>query len=87
MLVSTIFLTSNASITIDLPNGTYKIKAALGNTWFGTEEMFGDEGTYSLLTFSGGAETIALADGDWELTLGGVSNGNVGSKSQSREGF
>ena len=86
-LVSTVFFNGRTTVDIYLPNGTYKIKAALGDTWFGTEEMFGDEGTYSVLTFSGGAETIALSDGDWELTLGGVSNGNVGNKSQSREEF
>jgi tetratricopeptide (TPR) repeat protein len=86
-LVSTVFFNGKTTVTINVPNGTYKIKAALGDTWFGTEEMFGDEGTYTVLTFNGGADTVALTDGEYDLTLGGVSGGNVGSKSQSREGF
>jgi len=86
-LVSTIFFNGAKTVSITLPNGSYKIKAALGDTWFGSEEMFGDKGTYMVLTFNGGAETYNFTGGEYQLTLGGVANGNVGSSGQNWNNF
>ncbi|MPN56605.1 hypothetical protein SDC9_204295 [bioreactor metagenome] len=86
-LVSTIFFNGAKTVSITLPNGSYKIKEAIGDTWFGAEEMFGDKGYYAVLTFNGGAETYNFSNGEYQLTLGGVANGNVGSNNQNWNNF
>jgi hypothetical protein len=41
-LVCSLFIASGKEVTAKLPAGTYKIKAAIGKTWFGQKEAFGD---------------------------------------------
>jgi len=86
-LVSTIFFNGKGSVTISLPNGSYKIKEAYGDTWFGTEEMFGDKGSYAILTFNGGSETLTLSNNILKLTIGTTSGSNVGSNDQNWNNF
>ncbi|MBR5996133.1 MAG: zinc-ribbon domain-containing protein [Eubacteriaceae bacterium] len=85
-LVATAFIAADKSGTVKVPAGTYTIKEAAGTKWYGTEEMFGDDGSYMLLDISG-ATSFKLTAGSWKLTIGVSSGGNVGSKNVGREGF
>lgn len=87
-LVGSVFLSPGASSTIGLSAGSYTIKAAYGDTWWGTAELFGDNGYYSLLTNQSGGTTFNLESGyDYSLQLSVSSGGNVGSRSVGRSGF
>lgn len=87
--VSSVFLRAGSNATVNLPSGTYVFKAAYGSgNWYGSKEMFGDDGTYQKLNNIGGASTFTLQGGyGYELTLEGASNGNVGSTHESRSSF
>ncbi|HBT95399.1 MAG TPA: hypothetical protein DEB24_04595, partial [Coriobacteriia bacterium] len=49
-LVSTFWVSPAGSVTLGLRSGTYTIKEAWGDPWFGEEVMFGDEGYYTIMT-------------------------------------
>ena len=90
MLVSTIFLRGGSSHTVRLPVGTYMIKTAYGDNWFGTDEYFGDENAvYVTLFLEGGIThdfrrnfiyTLTLRDSDISDTIGAWLN-------EGRDGF
>lgn len=93
VLVATMFINPGASAAISLPAGNYRIKQAIGKNWFGTEEMYGDElllSNYQVLTFDGGADTVALQNNYiYTLSLRSAAGGdnNVGSQNTKRDGF
>lgn len=87
-LVSTLFVPSGKKAVVKLPAGTYKIKAANGKNWFGPQEMFGDLGSYRLLTFFNDATMTTLKSGiSYKLSLQQLVNGDAGSNNVAREGF
>ena len=81
-LVSCVFLHTSAAVDIKLPSGTYRFKTATGEYWYGEEQLFGDEGYYQSLLFDGNNDTVYIdvGFGPYELTLGGVVDGNVGTQ-------
>jgi hypothetical protein len=89
-LVSTIFVHPGATATIQLPAGDYLFKDAVGNNWFGegADNMFGKDGRYGVMLFDGSNEVTHL-DGNmiYTITLYGVADGNVGSKSTDSSTF
>lgn len=88
VLVSTVFIASGDKTKVKLPAGTYKIKTANGRQWFGPEEMFGDDGYYSLLTFGYGETTTSLKSSYvYTLSLRSQADGNVGSQPENRDSF
>ncbi|MCL2826974.1 MAG: hypothetical protein FWD72_06175, partial [Eggerthellaceae bacterium] len=88
-LVSSIFILPGASVTIQLPANTYKIKASYGTNWFGDTDMFGDDGDYYTMTFDDqGTDTAALeANYTYTLDLSLDTGGNVGSRDEDRSNF
>jgi len=83
-----VFLAPDGSSTIGLSGGSYLIKAAYGTAWWGSTEMFGDDGYYSLLTDQSGSTIFSLDYGyGYSLELSVSSGGNVGSRSVGRSGF
>lgn len=46
-LVATVYVRDDSSATVHIPEGTYHINKAYGNTWFGEKDMFGDQGVYT----------------------------------------
>ncbi|MCR4605953.1 MAG: hypothetical protein K5639_08160 [Eubacterium sp.] len=86
-LIGCVFLHPGKTATIRLPRGTYHLKAAYSSgKWFGKKEMFGDNARYQKL-MNGGSDKFKLKGSGYILTLGGVVNGNVGTRGQSRSGF
>ena len=41
--VMTIFVRSGMTASVDVPLGTYELRYAAGNTWYGNEHLFGTE--------------------------------------------
>jgi tetratricopeptide (TPR) repeat protein len=86
-LVSTLFLNAGTSCTIEVPPGNYTIKEAAGETWFGEEILFGDEGSYEVLKFDDGNDYFVL-EYNIEVTFTlEVLDGDVGSSPIARENF
>ena len=59
-LVCTLFFNAKSKITVKLPQGSYYFTYAYGTTWFGEQEMFGDNGHYKEMVFDDNTRTIAL---------------------------
>jgi hypothetical protein len=91
VLVSTLFIASSNSASVRLPAGTYRMKVGNGTSWYGPEEAFGDDydAFYSILTFDeSGTDSYTFKSGKgYELTLGGVTDGNVGSQGEDWSSF
>jgi tetratricopeptide (TPR) repeat protein len=86
-LVSTIFLNAGGECTVDVPPGSYTIKEATGEAWFGEEIMFGDAGHYEVMLFDDGNEYFDLASNiEATITLS-VIDGDIGSLPTDREDF
>lgn len=75
--ISTIYLRGGENASITVPLGTYEIKYAAGETWYGEEELFGKNTMYSkadeLFTFSDTGYQIT----GYTITLYQVVNGNL----------
>jgi tetratricopeptide (TPR) repeat protein len=52
-LVATLFVNGGGSVEVEVPAGWYTVKQASGADWFGTEDLFGEDGSYSHMTFTG----------------------------------
>jgi tetratricopeptide (TPR) repeat protein len=85
--VSSLFIRGGDSPTLRIPTGTYMFRAAYGENWFGEEEMFGDEGHYETLIIDNATTYRIRSNYTYTLTLGGVTDGNVGSQNESRSDF
>jgi len=88
-LVSMVFIAPGKTAKFRLPSGTYKIKEAMGKgNWYGTKEMFGTDGSYEVLLFSGGAETCKLKSNYiYTLTLRDAKKANVNSRAENMTDF
>lgn len=61
VLASCLFIRSGKNLSIKLPAGTYEVKMAYSDgSWYGEKEMFGENGVYQRLLFSGNSESIKL---------------------------
>ena len=45
--ILTVFIRDGQSVKIDVPLGTYEVKYAVGQTWYGPENLFGPDTKYS----------------------------------------
>ncbi len=95
-LVASVFLAPGKTVKIKLRGlQSYTVKQAYGTTWYGLDDMFGDNGVYSVMTFKNDDGTYR--DSLWSdmafnsyyiytLTLR-QAEGDVTSNPVSREGF
>lgn len=92
-LISALFLGNGNSITASLPAGTYTVKTGVGESWFGLNDAFGEEGYYETLIFDNDRKEVTLENGyDYTLTLNfsGESDpdaDDVGSEPEAFEDF
>ncbi|MBE6478972.1 MAG: zinc ribbon domain-containing protein [Olsenella sp.] len=85
-LVRSVFISPNDSTTVNLPAGTYRMNEAHGDEWFGTDDMFGDDGSYFRCDF-GGSETFELESGySYEISPD-VDGTSINNSSTDRESF
>ncbi|NMA13602.1 MAG: hypothetical protein GX933_10555 [Chloroflexi bacterium] len=69
-LVSALFLGKGTTVTASLPAGTYTIKTGVGETWFGLNDAFGEDGYYETLLFDNDMREVTLDYGyDYTLRL------------------
>ena len=90
-LVSEVYSTSGKQMNVKLPSGTYDIRIAYGKNWFGTDEMFGDDGVYKVLVFdNNGTQTPGITFSSnyiYSLSLRQDDGGNAGAQTVGRGSF
>ncbi len=83
----TIFIQDGETIKAVIPTGTYQMRIAAGNKWYGYEKYFGKEGSYSQakenLTFEYQTDGVR----GYEITLYGVIGGNLKTQETRLEDF
>ena len=92
-LASLLFVSGSGSATTFLPGGTYKIRSAVGDTWYGTKDAFGKLGFYEFLRFDEDESdpylTYLDAGYGWTITINAAeydpSSTNVGALDSSWE--
>lgn len=70
-LILTVFIPEGGYTTFMLPAGTYRMNKGYGTMWFGTEDMFGDEGYYWKCMFGGSEEFTLEAWSGYEISSSG----------------
>ncbi|MBQ6355784.1 MAG: hypothetical protein IJI52_01675, partial [Solobacterium sp.] len=83
-LVASVFIAEDATATFWLPAGTYRMNKGYGDTWFGTEDLFGDEGRYWKCKF-GGSETFTLEAGYGYTISSGTGGTGITNSSTGRD--
>lgn len=78
-VVAQIFVAAGSSSTIKVNPGTYTMKAAYGDKWYGDIDLFGGEGKYIQLKNGASTEFTLKKNYKYTLTLATGSTGNVGS--------
>ena len=65
------YVRSGDTVTVDVPLDEYYVYFASGKTWYGEDQLFGENTSYSK------DSTITdFSEGTWEYTLNSVSGGN-----------
>lgn len=81
------FAHAGETVDIDVPIGVYNIYYAKGDTWYGLNDLFGEDTKYYRLD-----DLFVFSDDDgdyngWELTLTPVVDGNLDTESVSPDDF
>lgn len=72
-LVVMFFVRSGQSVIVEVPSGSYEIKVASGESWYGLNKLFGEETNASILD-----KVFTLSTGEsYEITLKTIENGNL----------
>jgi hypothetical protein len=83
----TIFIKGGNTVSTEVPLGTYEVKYASGEKWYGDERLFGPETDYSkaetLFTFKNNGNQI----NGYTIILYSVANGNLRTSSISPSQF
>ena len=61
--VSVLFIQENGKAIAKLPGGVYMIKSAIGEDWYGLDNAFGEDGTYSIMRLSDDGNTYTFEEG------------------------
>lgn len=75
--VMTIFVRGGTAVTTEVPLGTYEVRYASGEKWYGYEHLFGPSTGYSKAESSFRFEKTGYDITGYTLTLYRVSNGNL----------
>lgn len=82
-----IYIHGGETVEVEVPLGSYEIKYASGENWYGDKELFGIETSYNkadeLFTFSDTGYQIS----GYTIILYQVANGNLQTKSISKDQF
>lgn len=74
-LALTVFIPADGEATFRLQDGTYSMNKAYGDTWFGPDDMFGDEGSYYTCSFDGSKTFDLEAYNGYEISSGSGGTG------------
>jgi hypothetical protein len=75
--VVSVFVQGGRTVNLDVPIGTYKIKYASGENWYGTTHLFGPDTSYSKADSSFDFRVIGDQISGYTLTLYKVVDGNL----------
>ncbi len=75
--VMTIFIRGGNTVSTEVPLGTYEVKYASGNKWYGYKHLFGPETGYSKAESVFTFENTGYQISGYTITLYRVSNGNL----------
>lgn len=85
--VVTIFIRSGSNVEVTVPSGSYKLRYAVGNKWYGEKDLFGPLASYNkseeILNFSENAYTVS----GHSLFLYKVMNGNFSTQTINQNEF
>jgi hypothetical protein len=85
--VLTVFVRKGMTATIDVPLGTYEVRLAAGESWFGDEYLFGPDTAYSKADKQFAFDVINNDIRGFTLTLSLVTNGNLRTSTIKPEEF
>ena len=85
--VMTIFVRGGNTVSTEVPLGTYEVKYASGEKWYGHEHLFGPDTSYSKADTQLRFENRGGQISGYTITLYRVTNGNMRTKSIKPEQF
>ncbi|MEK6200792.1 hypothetical protein [Psychrobacter sp. P11G5] len=86
-IVMTIFIHAGQSLTTEVPLGSYDIKYASGEKWYGYEDLFGAETEYSKANSVFYFQDTGYQISGYNITLYQVTNGNLSTSEISASEF
>jgi len=75
--VMTVFVRSGTTVEVEVPLGTYEVRYASGDTWYGYEYLFGPETSYSKADKTFTFEVVGNQISGFTITLYKVAHGNL----------
>lgn len=75
--VMTVFVRSGDTVEVEVPLGTYEVRYASGNIWYGYEYLFGPETSYNKADKNFSFEVIGSQIRGFTITLYKVAHGNL----------
>jgi hypothetical protein len=75
--VMTVFVRSGSTVEVEVPLGTYEVRYAAGETWYGYEYLFGPETSYSKADKTFTFEVVGNQISGFTITLYKVAHGNL----------
>lgn len=85
--VLSVFVHGGRTVALDVPLGTYSIKYASGERWYGPEHLFGPDTVYSKAESSFEFRRVGDQISGYTLTLHKVLHGNLHTSTISPEEF
>ena len=85
--VLTVFVRSGTTVEIEVPLGTYEVRYAAGQTWYGYEHFFGENTAYTKADKSFTFEVVGNEINGFTITLYKVAHGNLTTSSISANEF
>jgi hypothetical protein len=89
-LVASFWVNAGGKVTLRIAPGDYGLKQSTGPVWFGEEIMFGEEGSYLIMTFENDSKTFNLGYNvrlTISLSTTGDAGTDIGAERTGREGF
>ena len=85
-LIMTIFVRNHSIVDVMVPTGTYRVRYASGNTWYGETDLFGEDTTYGefedFFRFdTSGSDLMGLALDIRRGTSGSLAESSIGRDS------
>lgn len=75
--VLTVFVQSGSTVEVEVPLGTYEVRYASGQTWYGYEYLFGPNTSYSKADKTFTFEVVGNQISGFTITLYKVAHGNL----------
>lgn len=85
--VMSVFVRGGSTVNVDVPLGSYEVRYACGDTWYGYEYLFGPDTAYSKADKTFDFEVVGNQVRGFTVTLYKVANGNLRTSTIRPEQF